>query len=257
MALTYDRGDPGAPKGHALLYFRASDSGSTCHATYIVCLPIAVDLAKYMPPFLAPHMSEISAQEMSAFAFPPVPEEVESLQRLQALAQARDDDLLFGGTVDPSQVPSLLAVVNELVQEYGRGYQGHIQATAATLDVEAPEQVSGLGVNEVLYELMAPRDRLAELARLVGKLRFAAEGSAGGQVEEAEQEISLLAPHLPNGYRLDALVRAAKIPTQSGGELAGLYLDRCYKLADEDYLRLKGIEERIQVLEMDEAHEQR
>ena len=34
-----------------------------------------------------------------------------------------------------------------------------------------------------------------------------------------------------------------------GGDLAQLYLERCYKLADEDYPRLQEIEERIRGLE--------
>jgi hypothetical protein len=256
MDLTYERGDSSAPKGHALLYFRSAAPGSKPLATYVICLPVAVDLVKYMPPFLAPHIGEMGAQEMSAFAFPPVPEEVDGHGHLEALAQARGDDLLFGGVVDAAQAPSLLGRVNDAVQAYARSYSASIPARVAAGDRGAAEEPSGLEVNEVLYELMGPRDRLAELARLVGKLRFAAEGSDARQVEEAEREVRALARRLPETYRIDALVRAAKVPTPSSGELAGLYLDRCYKLADEDYPRLKEIEERIQALELKTAREQ-
>jgi hypothetical protein len=256
MELSYERGDAGAPKGHALLYFRGSPEGAKLYGTYIICLPIPVDLVKDMPPFLAPHIGEMGGQEMSAFAFPPVPEEVESRGRLEALAQARDDDLLFGGTMDSAQVPRLLERVNEAVEWYARAYAASIQARVARADQADEEQPSGLGVTEVLYELMAPRDRLTELSRLVGKLRFAAEGGDARQVEEAEREVRLLARRLPEGCRVDDLIKAAKVPTSSGGELAALYLERCYKLLDEDYPRLQEIEGRIRALELREARGQ-
>ena len=99
-------------------------------------------------------------------------------------------------------------------------------------------------------------DALAELAQLTGKLRFAAEGGDERQMEEAEHEVRALSKHLPDHYKVEALARAAKTPTPGGGELAGLYLDRCFKLADEDYLRLKEIEERIAALETTESAEQ-
>jgi hypothetical protein len=248
MSLTYERGDPNAPKGHALLYFYSATDESRVHVTYLICLPIAIDLVKYMPPLLAPHVAGISAQEMSAFAFPPVPEEMGSHRRLTALAQTRDDDLLFGGTVDLSQVPSMLSTVNEIVQEYGHAYRAVVGSIADELE-ESEEPMSELSVSEVLYGLMSDRDRLAELAQLTGKLRFAAEGGDVRQLEEAEHDVRALAKHLPEHYKVEALAQAAKTATPGGGELAGLYLDRCFKLADEDYLRLKEIEERIQALE--------
>ena len=255
MSLTYERGDPTAPKGHALLYFYSGSDDSRVHVTYLICLPIAIDLVKYMPPLLAPHVSGISAQEMSTFAFPPVPEEMGSHGRLMALAQTRDDDLLFGGTTDVSQVPNMLSTVNEIVQEYGRDYRSAVETMADEL--EEPQEPAGeLSVSEVMYGLMSDRDRLAELAQLTGKLRFAAEGGDDRQMEEAEHEVRALAKHLPEHYKVEALARAAKTVTPGGGELAGLYLDRCFKLADEDYLRLREIEEHIQALETSQSGDQ-
>ena len=260
MDLTYEHGDPNAPKGHALLYFRTQDESPKLYATYLLTLPIAIDLVKYMPPFLAPHMEEMKGQDMSAFAFPPVPEEVPSHRQLKALAQAREDDLLFGGAVDPSQVPELLSTVNEIVQAYAHAYAtSNVAAAAASLEEPgeaepgeaSPERLSGAGVDEVLYQLMSDRDRLAELARLMGKLRFACEGNDARQVQEVEEEMTPLVKQLPETYRVQQLLRAAKSPTPAGGELAQLYLERCYKLADEDYLRVGEMEERIRVLELD------
>ena len=70
MELVYEQGDTTAPRGHAVLYFQQAGSASLL-ATYVVVLPIPIDLLKYMPPFLAPHLSGMNTGELSAFAFPP------------------------------------------------------------------------------------------------------------------------------------------------------------------------------------------
>ena len=47
---------------------------------------------------------------------------------------------------------------------------------------------------------------------------------------------------------MGALLTAAKDPTRLGGELAQLYLERCYKLTDKDDASLLILEERIRAL---------
>ena len=51
MELNFEIGDPSQPRGHALLYFTDSSNGQV-FATYVVLLPITVDVSKYVPPFL-------------------------------------------------------------------------------------------------------------------------------------------------------------------------------------------------------------
>ena len=250
MDLVFERGEASAPKGHALLYFRESGGAGKLYSTYVVVLPIAIDLVKYMPPFLANQLPNVNAQEISAFAFPPMPEEAGGAAQLEALAEARGDDLVFGGDFSAGQVQDMLLLVNDVVQEYAARYQAHIgDAAAAPEPVGAPEALGGHNVNEVLFQLMSERDRLGELAKLTGRLRFAVEGSDARQVQDAEDEVRVLSRYLPERYRIDALLRAAKDPSRSGGDLAQLYLERCYKLADEDYPRLAEIEERIRGME--------
>ena len=252
MDLAFERGDPTSPKGHALLYFRETGGGGKLYATYVVVLPISIDLVKYMPPFLANQIPQVNAQELSAFAFPPMPEEVGGQASLEGLVTARGDDLVFGGEVSPSQVQDMLVQVNDLVQEYAQRYQSYIQGAVEAVPVEAsqePEFIGGPGVNEVLFELMGERDRLGELAKLIGQLRFGVEGNDARQIQEAEDEIAILGRFLPEHYQMDALLKSAKDPSRSGGDLAQLYLERCYKLADEDYTSLQDIEERIRVIE--------
>ena len=50
MDVSFERGDPRKPKGHALAYFRSRSEPDKVYATYIIVLPISVDFAKYVPP---------------------------------------------------------------------------------------------------------------------------------------------------------------------------------------------------------------
>lgn len=249
MALNFQVGDAMSPKGHALLYFEDQEQPPRFYATYIIVLPLSIDMVKYMPPFLAPHVQDLTNQEISAFAFPPIPESVENLPHLKSVAQLRSDDVLYGGSVDTGQTTNLLNAVNEIVQEYGQEYLRCIKMSSPDEVAPNREEPLSLGVNEVLYELMGDRDRLNELSRLVGKLRFAVEGNDQRQIQEAQDEVQLLAKYLPIQYKIPTLVEAAKTPSRAGGELAHLCLERCYKLADEDYVRLRELEDRIDNLE--------
>ncbi len=48
---------------------------------------------------------------------------------------------------------------------------------------------------------------------------------------------------------IDDLLQAAQDPSQRSAELCRLYIDRCYRLFDEDYATLKSLDEAIQRLE--------
>ena len=248
MDLTFDRGSREEPKGHALLYFRSTSNTQEVWATYMVILPITVDVSKYVPPFLMNQVGELGPKDLSAFAFPPTPEQVESYAVLESLAQQRDDDVLYGGDIDPNDVAQGMMSINEAVQEYAELYGRHAPALGAPQD-EQDEEEEGAGVRDVLYELMSEGDKLEELTKMVGKLRFGVEGSDPRQVEEAEQDIRLLARHFPENHNIARLVRAAKADDRHSAELADLYLRRCYFLVHEEYARLAEVERRLTELE--------
>lgn len=246
MEFVVERGDPSRPRGHALLYFRDREQTAKVYVTYVVVLPVALDLVKYMPPFLAPQMAGVEARELAAFPFPPIPEAMESYEYLAAVAEARQDDLLFGGTASEAELPNLLAPIFEAAQRYGAAYQQAIAEVPQGQPVQ--EELSGPGVSEVLYPLMTEQDRLGELAKLLGRLRFAAEGGDTKAVQEIEQEITILGRYLPPQYSVPRLVRAAMDLTARGAELAQLYLERCYRLQQGDTAGLERVEGRIMAL---------
>ena len=206
MDLTFDRGSQDEPKGHALLYFRNRADAGEVWATYVVILPITVDVSKYVPPFLMNQVGELGPKDLSAFAFPPTPEQVESYDALENLARRRDDDILFAGDIDPNDVARGMMSINEAVQKYADIYGMHAPALGAPQE----DEEEGADLKDVLYELMSESDRLEELTKMVGRLRFAVEGADARQVEEAERDIRLLARHFPENHNIPGLVRAAK-----------------------------------------------
>jgi hypothetical protein len=255
MGIDFESGSEKSPKGHALLYFRSSSDPDEIWVTYLVVLPIAVDVSKYVPPFLMNQVGELAPKDLSAFAFPPAPERLGSYSELKEIAASRDDDILFAGTVNPSDVAAAMMSINEIVQQYADMYSTVVEVRGPAAERDEGED-AGLAVSEVLYGLMSEGDKLGELTKLIGSLRFAIEGSDAGLIREAEEEINLLARHLSANHNIPQLVRVAKSKDRRGAELADLYLQRCYHLAQEDYLKLGQVEEKIKVLESEPAPEQ-
>ena len=258
MNLAFDRGDPQRPKGHALVYFRVTTEPDQVYATYVVTLPVQADLTKYVPPFLASHLGNAPLSDFSAFAMPPVPEPVGSYEELEKLSRLRDDDLVYGDSMFSFDLPRMMEAVTEAVQEYSRMCGTYLD-TATTVEavpaaaVEAAvveeEEDTSFQVNEVLFSLMSEGDKLAELSRLLGKLRFAQEGSDPSMARETTAEINSLGRYLPGEFRIAALLAAAQDASQRGARLAQLYLDRCFRLSAGDASSALDLETEIRSME--------
>ena len=272
MDLTFERGDPQHPKGHALLYFRVSTEPDRVYATYVVTLPVKSDLTKYVPPFLASHLGNLPLSDFSAFAMPPVPEQLASYEELVRLSRLRDDDLVYGDSMFSYDLPRMMEAVTEAVQTYFQMYtsqaggaasigsetpvvadspnleaSGSIPLGGQTSANNEPEDTS-YNVNEVLFGLMSERDKLGELSRLLGKLRFAVEGQDSQEEEEVAEEISTLGRHLPENFQVPSLLAVAKETSQRASRLAQLYLDRCFRLSDGDTSSAADLDQQIQTI---------
>ena len=237
------------PKGHALLYFLSSSDPDELWASYIMVLPITVDISKYVPPFLMSQVKELGPQDLSAFAFPPAPERLGGRDTLDKLAEARNDDVLFGGSINPEDVPTGMMAVNEAMQHYTEIYSNVVGIGQPPEEQEEEEDDGAPGVSEVMYGLMSDGDKLNELTKLVSRLRFGIEGDDSRTVSEAEQDITVLSRHLPANHGVDQLVQAVKSSDEGSAELAALYVQRCFHLVQEDYARLPQIEAKILALE--------
>ena len=263
MDLYFDRGNHDNPVGHALVYFRVDTEPDKVYASYVVTLPIKSDLTKFLPPFLASHLGALPLNDLSSFAMPPVPEPVDGLGELERLSLQRGDDLVYAGSMFSYDLPRMMESVTEAVQSYGElygasGKSATVAGEAAVVDgqglpvAEEPEDESGgsLNVNEVLFSFMSEGDKLGELSRLLGRLRFALEGADNSAATEVGEEIRALARYLPEEFRVANLLAVAQDTSERSSQLAKLYLDRCFRLSagetgqaaelDEEIRRLQG-----------------
>lgn len=241
VLLEFQRGDRSRPRGHALAYYRDAQAGDI-YATYLIVPPIAIDIAKYMPPMFASKVSLADMETVSAIPLPPVPEKVSGVEYLRHLAESREDDLVFLGAMNSSDVQSILVQVAEAAQEYLRTYNVYL-GTLPSPDPAREEAKES--VQDVLYSLMSERDKLAELAKLIGKLRYAVDGGDARGAEDAAAEIRALGTYLSGKYRVDDLIAGAKQPGARGRHLSELYMTRCYRLSDEDYRAVEQIDGEI------------
>ena len=240
MAVRFERGDADRPRGHALLYYRATDGQIL--ATYVVVLPIAINPAKYIPPAFAQRISEQAT--VAATALPPIPEPMDSVEAVQRLAELRGDDLLDGGVVT-AEPERLMMQTHEIANEYAERYKAMVesQPSAPVTPLEAPDE------EELRWVLLDDAGRIGELAKLTGQLRYAVDGGDTHLIESTARQVERLARHLPEKYRIDEFLRAARRPGDAGRRLAELYIDRCYKLSSEQYETLAGIDREIAALE--------
>jgi hypothetical protein len=251
--LTFRVGDPDRPRGHALVFFRDGDSPEDVWATYLVVAPIKMDLGKYIPAAFATQLSsQLSASAPSAYPLPPVPEKFEGgVQALERLAQLRADDLIDGGTLRMSDPLYALQPVTDIGVQYAERCSAYLAAEPLAGEVEREAigaSSSDLDVDELLMQVMPDREKVGRLARLAGTLRYAIEGGDQRQTDETVAEMQRIARHLSDKYRPAELVAAARSSSAASAELAQLFIERCYKLVDEDYAALAEIDRRIEAL---------
>lgn len=251
MALTFEIGDSTRPRGHALVYFRSRTSSEVL-ATYVIVLPIKMDMGKYLPPLLASQLGGmvggIMGEGMTAFAAPPAPETVPGMSYVENLARLRGDDLIHGGDLASSDPASAMGEAAGVAQEYHRLYQQYIDSSPVPSEESSSGPEALPDVQRVVYELMGERDRLSELSKLVGTLRFAAERNDVTLLRDTEASVRTLGELLPEHFWVERLGNAAKDSSPEGGQLAQLYVERCYKLMDEDYAAVGDLERRIKEL---------
>ena len=237
MNLIFDAGERETPKGHALVYFRDRADPERHLVTYLVILPVAIDPSRYVPQALAGRASR-ELTTVNATALPPIPEPVENLDQLRSIAQHRDDDVLDGGTIDTDEVERLIYMVHEMTKAYEQLYR-------AAADQWTVEPATEPDTETVQLLLMSELDRLEELARLTGQLRYAVEGPDTRLVEETATAVERIVGLLPESYNLRDYTALVQASGEHSRRLAALLLDRSFKLCNEEYEALAALDEQI------------
>ena len=258
MDLEFERGSRDHPCGHALVYFRDTGATDEIGVTYVVILPVPLDLSKYMPPFLATQVAEMASDTISSFAFPPAPEPVDGYDELMRIANLRGDDVLYGGVQSFADAFGMMEKVSEATAAYSEIYaEAHHEAGEVTAIEDGDDDFSeestddydeDLAVDDLIYGSMAEADLLSELTSLLGRMRYAVDGGDSTTADESRAKIRAIGRYLPANRDVTNLIQAASQTTERSSQLAQLYLDRAYCLYREDYLRLKKIDEDIAAL---------
>jgi hypothetical protein len=68
-------------------------------------------------------------------------------------------------------------------------------------------------------------------------------------VQETQQRMQRIARQMPDKYRTNELIAAATSQRPHGSKLAELYIERGYKLLDEEYADIPNIERTIRDLQ--------
>ncbi len=256
MSLQFLRGNPQRPRGHAILVARSSSNPQTIFYTYCVVSPMPLSMSKYLPAFLAAQLPPEEIQEAASVSVVPIPptlEEAGSLERLQVLAERRDDDLCDIGSINPRDEMARMQRAVENCQEYGQLYLNYASTFAETpviaaADTEDALTLDDLDADELLMQTMSDRQRLTELSKLVGEARYALEGHDTRQLQETKQHMQRIARPLAEKYRSSELLANAFEPGERGAKLAQLYIERGFKLLDEEYADIPRIERAIREL---------
>lgn len=230
-----------------MVYFRANGDPSTVLASYVVVPPISMDFSKFIPPMFAAQLPGILPSGPQVFPLPPIPEKVESLGWLQALAESRDDDLIDAGAVDPMDFQQLLSLMTDLAGEYGQLYERRTPPTESRQEQDLPPG-SEVDVDELFMSLMSDNEKVGRLAKMAGTVRYAVEGNDQSLLDETVREMERVGKHLANRYRVGDLIAAARNPDPRSERLAELLMQRCYKLAAEEYDALKALDTEIESL---------
>lgn len=249
MSINFEIGNSQSPKGHAILYFGSLASGFS--ATYVVLLPIKMDMSKYLPPLMAAQLgseaNDLLMGGTDVFAVPPVPEEVTSEEYLKYLAEIRGDDLIWGGEINLANPQVAMQSTSEAVQEYNSIFQSFFNTwdEPRSPNNSLETALSEDSVQGVLYEFMSERDRLAEMSKLVGTMRFALESNDLSLIKETDASMGILTNTFDESFWGRKIRLAAQDPSDSASKLVQLYVDRCYLLIDNNFSKLEEIENQI------------
>jgi hypothetical protein len=258
MSLQFLRGNPQAPKGHAIFIARSSSDPRTVFCTYCLVPPIPMSLAKYLPPLFA---AQIPAEELGDTAsvagmpIPPMLEEAFNFEQLKQLAERRDDDLCDIGLVNTRDEVGRMQMANISSQEYAQLYADYVASapqipnSSSSGTLSEPVDTDDLDAEELVMETLSDRQKLAELGKLVGTARYAVGGHDTTLLQETQSRMLRIARRMPDKYRANELSNAAVNPKEQGTRLAELYLSRAYKLLDEEYAEIPAIERAIRDLQ--------
>ncbi len=257
MDIEFKIGSEYEPKGHAIVYCSDSNDPEKLAAVYAVFLPIAVDISKYIPPFLISALSNITSlanitsleeltHNMKAIMLPPIPQEVPSAEWLRDEAKKRHDDLIFCGQFDLQDTQSLLQSFYSIMMEYKELCEQAAKAQRAKGSTPALTNEDTKAIN---YLLMPEAELLKEVTVSLSKIRYLQEYNDTSGLKEEINTIREIGKVVSDNRYISRIAELIETDHPRSGELCAIYLDRAYALFNENYLKVDELDSRIQELE--------
>jgi hypothetical protein len=240
--LEFKFGSENNPKGHAIIYFEEYDE---IYAAYIMNFPISGDLSKYIPEMFK---DQIPDEEMTKMIFPPIPEKFNGdFEKILALSEKRSDDLIYGGSINSKDTSSAMSKLNSLANDYTNLCNELGYDDIKSLIDEIPKITNEL--NDSNYSMMSESDLLTEITKLIGKIKFSKDNNELNEIKEIIKEIRIISKIIPENRKINKLLDYVHLDNANSQEIISAYISRAYGLLNEDYIKVKELEDQIHKLE--------
>ncbi len=240
--LEFKFGSETNPKGHAIIYF---EEYYEIFSAYIIDFPISGDLSKYIPEMFK---DQIPDEEMTKMIFPPIPEKFNgNYENLFDLSKKRSDDLIYGGSITSKDTSSAMSKLNSLANEYINLCNELGYDTIKNLIDEIPKAKNQL--NDSIYSTMNESELLTEVTKLVGKIKFSKDNNEINEINEIKDDIKTISSIIPENRKIDKLLQYVDLDNTNSEAIISAYISRAYGLLNEDYIKVKELEDQIHKLE--------
>jgi len=240
--LEFKFGNEKNPKGHAIIYFEEYDE---IFAAYIMDFPISGDLSKYIPEMFK---DQIPDEEMTKMIFPPIPEKFNGdYDKLIALSEKRSDDLIYGGSINSKDTSSAMSKLNSLANEYSNLCNELGYDDIKNLIDEIPKDKNDS--SNSIYSTMNESELLTQVTKLIGKIKFSKDNNETEEINEIKKEIKIISAIVPENRKINELLQYVDLDNSNSEAIISAYISRAYGLLNEDYIKVKELEDQIHKLE--------
>ena len=240
--LDFKYGNENSPKGHAIIYFEEYDE---LYASYVMDFPISGDLTKYIPEMFK---DQIPEEELTKMIFPPIPEKfVGNYENLYSLAKKREDDLIYGGSINSNDTTSAMSKLNALANEYSKLCTDNEFNEIKELidDIPSPE----IELENSKFSEMNESELLAEVTKIFGKIKFSKDNNEIDEISNIKKDLQIISSIIPENRKIKRLLDYVELESNNSEEIISAYISRAYGLMNEDYIMVKEQEDLIKKLE--------
>ena len=96
---------------------------------------------------------------------------------------------------------------------------------------------------------MNESELLTEVTKLVGKIKFSKDNNEINEINEIKDDIKTISSIIPENRKIDKLLQYVDLDNTNSEAIISAYISRAYGLLNEDYIKVKELEDQIHKLE--------